>query len=419
MPQRRAMPTIVGRGLDRASGLVAGQPTTPVDVRNVYARDGKMALRPGMTGTGFPPLSWGSDILAIVGVKATLDVLFAVYDRPSKAIRIYRLDTANGVLQTLASPANGLWGIAAGGDTSFPVVSYAEADGRVFFAHDEASFTLRLPTIYYTPNFVTPATPGTLTTLTADLNGDNVAASVYFRGVVAYLEYMGGWGYGSETPGDEDRGDIFRISKPAQPTVWVPGNFFLAGVRRDPIIAAGPARQTSSIGNVTGVLALLKNEQSFRIIGTSPDDFGIENLDELYGAISSRVVISIGDVLYTWASDGPRKVTPAGTEPIGQALELISPLPADFPVLGPDRLAFAAFDQDRKVIEWLFPDIEGGSLPVPEFALSLWNPADSRWTFYERQQPVTCSGRQLFRDTGGLPNPPTGYPSALDFTDQP
>lgn len=415
----QSLPMAIGRGIERATGLVATSPTAPVDVRNVYARDAKMALRPGLAGTGYPSLAWGTDILAIYGVKATLDVLFVVYDRPSQALRIYRLDPINSVLQTLTSPVNGLWGIAPGGATSFPVVSVAEADGNVFFAHDEASFTSRLPTVYYTPDFVTPANPGTLTTLSLDLNGDGVSAPAYFRGVFAYLEYMTAWGYGSETPGDGDRGDIFRQSKPAQSTVWAPGDFALAGVRRDPIIAALPCRLTSSIGSVTAVLALLKSEQSFRFVGTSPDDFGIQDLDTLYGVISSRAVISIGGVGYMWSSDGPRRVTPAGTTPIGHALELISPLPSDFPPLGPGRLAFAAYDSERYLLQFCFPDIVAGALPVPAFTLSLWQPDDPRWTFDLIQQPVTCTGRQFFRDVGGVAVPPTGYPTALALVDQP
>lgn len=412
---RVAMATPIGRGLDRATGLVAVAGGAPVDVRNVYARDFKMAVRGGLQFTGYPGLSWGTDILAVWGVQATLDVLYVVYDRPSLEIRIYRLDPVNGVMQTLA--ANGSWGFALGGATSFPVVSVAEADGNVYFAHDEADITTRLPNIYYTPTYATPALPGTLTPLTADLNGDGILPmpATYFRGFYVYLEYLTGWGFGQQA--DPDRGDIFRLAKPAQSTIWAPGDYILCGTKRDPIIAAVACRSTSSIGTVTAVLAIQKNDQSYRLVGTSPDDFGIEDLDRLFGAVSSRVVQSIGDRAFTWASDGPREITPAGTFPIGASLELVSPLPADFPPLGPGRLAFATYDQDRALLRWCFPDIVSGAVPVPGFDLSLWNPADPRWTFSEIQQPVTCAGRQLFRDVGGAAVPPTGYASAVTATD--
>jgi hypothetical protein len=407
---RQAMSTAIGRGLNRAAGIVATSGASPVDVRNVYARDAKMALRGGLSLTGFPALSWGTDIIGGWGVKATLDLLLVAYDRNTHELRIYRLDPVNGVMQTLAG--NGRWGFATGGATSFPVLSIAEADGNVFFAHDEADIATRLTNVYYTPDFITPSNPGVLTALTADLDGDGVAVATQFRGFYAHLEYMVGWGYGSEA--DADRGDILRLSMPAQSTQWRPGDYALCGVRRDPIVAAVSCRQSV---DTPAVLALLKPDQSYKLVGTSPDDFGIEDLDFSFGAVSSRVVVTDGQQSFTWASDGPRVVTPAGTQPIGAPLELLSPLPADFPPLGPARLAFATYDQDRALLRWCFPDVESGALPVPCFDLSLWNPEDPRWTFAEIFQPVTCAFRQLARDVGGPGIPPTGYPSALALSD--
>lgn len=412
----QTMPLAVGRGIDRATGLVAVHPDSPIDVRNVWARDAKMALRPGMAETGFPPLSWGTDILAIVGVKATLDVLFAVYDRDSREIRIYRLDTEDNVLQTLSTPANGLWGVVLGSD--FPVVSAAESNGLVFFAHDEADFNSRLATIYYTPNFATPATPGTLTTLTADLDGDGASAPVYFRGVFTYLVFMTAWGYGSEA--DPDRGDIYRLSLPGDPLTWNPPNYVLCGVRKDPIVGSiQTTGQMSAVTPNTTVLAISKTDECYRLVGSSFDDFGIELLDPRYGSVSSRVLINVGGMAYTWSSDGARMITPSGTIPIAQPLELISPLPADFPALGPERLAFVSYDKSRYLLEWLFPDLEAARVPVPSFALSLWDPKDPRWTLFERQQPVSCTGLLLFRDTGTEPLPPAGYPAGIDAEDRP
>lgn len=408
------MPIAVGRGLDRATGLVAVTPASPVDTRNVYARDAKMALRPGMAGTGFPPLSWGTDILAIAGMKATLDVLYVVYDRDSREIRVFRLDTTDDVMQALTTPAHGLWGVLEA--TDFPIVTYAESNGLMFFAHDEADIASRLPTIYYTPD-EDPTLPGTLTTLSADLDGDGTPDDVYFRGISTYLVYLVGWGYGSEV--DPDRGDVLRLSLPADPTTFQPPNYALCGVRKDPILGVISTTGTiSTYAAQTTVLAVLKNDESYRLVGSSFDDFGIELLDARYGTVSARASCNIGGQGYTWASDGARKVSPGGTDPIAQPLELISPLPNDFPTLGPSRQAFAVYDTERYTIEWLFPDLDNASVPVPSFALSLWNPADPRWTFFTREQPVSCAGTLYFRDTGTAPLPPVGWPSALDFEDR-
>lgn len=415
---RQTFPLSIGRGLDRATGLVAQSPASPTDARNVWARDAKMALRPGMIGTGFPSLAWGTDILCEIGVQATLEVLFAVFDRPTRVIRIYRLNTLTGVLQAASAPVNGVWGTVLA--TDFPIVNAAESNGLVFFAHDEADITTRLPTIYYTPNFVTPTTPGTLTTLMADLNSDGMSAPVYFRGVLAYLVYMFGWGYGTENVDEVDAPNSLRFSDPGDPTTYSPQNYFLAGVKRDPILTCIPTgAQVNTVSGVANnsVLAVLKDNSAYRIVGTDPDTFGIEVLDSEYGVISSRMAVSVGSTAYCWASDGPRNVSPTGTTPIGQPLELVSPLPADFPTLGPSRDAFAAYDPSRYLVEFLFPNLDAASVPVPSFALSLWNPQDPRWTLFERQQPVTCFGFLLFRDVGTGAVPPNGFASAVAAED--
>ncbi len=415
---RLPMPVAVGAGLDRATGLVSHSSAAPFDTRNLYAQSAKMSLRPGLAGTGFPPLAWGTDILAIYGVKASLEVLFAVYDRGSRQVRIYRLDTVNGILQTISSPANGLWGTISG--TDFPVVTVGEADGFVFFAHDEADLATRLVTIYYTPNFADPSQPGTLTQLMADLNSDGVSAPVYFRGVVAYLVYMMGWGFGTEDVNQQDSPNTLRFSSPGAATTFLPENYFQAGVKRDPIVGCAPtSAQVNTVSGVSAnsVLVVAKSDESYRIVGTNPDDFGIELLDSQYGTVSSRAIVAVGSTAYMWASDGPRAITPTTTQPIGQPLELLSPLPADFPSLGPAREAFAVYDPLRYYVEFLFPNLDAASVPVPSFVLSLWNPDDPRWTFFTREQPVSCGGELLFRDTGTGGVPPTGYPSGLDLED--
>lgn len=408
---RQRMPLAIGRGMDRSTGSVAVQPNTASDTRNVYSRDAKMVVRRGMALTGYPNLPWGTDTLAIVAVKATLDVLFVIYDRDTKELRIYRLEPTSGVIQTLA--AFGLWGIYAG--TAFPVVSYAESNGLVFFAHDEADYDVRLPTIYYTPNFADETQPGTLTVLEADLDDDTTPAPVYFRGVYAHLEYIFGWGYGSES--EADRPDIIRHSVAGEPLRWLSENNSPCGAQRDPILGcvavAGMALMEGTAANVPAILAIMKADESYRLIGDNPTNFGIELLDGLYGTVSSRASVNVGGVAYTWSSDGPRLVTPVGIKSYAQPLDLGSPLPADFPTLGPERLVFTAFDQEARSLTWFWTDPERGTVPTPGFTVSLWNPDDPRWTFSLYEQLLTCAGRQIYRDIGGPAVPPTGYPSTI------
>lgn len=403
---RATMPLAVGRGLDRASGLVAVQPQYPDDARNIYARDAKMALRPGLQNTGYPPVPWGTDMLAVETLKATLETLYVLYDRDTREIRIYVLNQTTGAIAEINTPAHGLWGIV-NSNAEFPVVQVAESNGLMFFAHADLTFDFRLATIYYTPNAASPTLPGVLTTLTADLNGDGIAEDVFFSGVYPYLVYLCGWGFGTETSGEGDAGDTLRISQPGDPATFKPGNYLLAGVRKDPIIDVIVADD---------ILAILKADETYRLIGTSPADFGIYIMDAEYGTIAARVTWNTGNRAYTWSSDGARRITRDGTFPIAQPLELISPMPEDFPAAGPHRLAFVAYDQVRYLLYWCFPDIEAAAVPVRAFLLSLWDPQDPRWTLGEIEQPVSCAGTLVTRDVSTV-TPPVGYVSAVTGED--
>lgn len=408
---RATIPLVTGRGLDRASGLVAVSPEFPIDARNVYARDGKSSIRPGLSGTPYPPLPWGTDLLRSIPVKASGDQLFCVYDRITREIRIFRLDPINFVMQPLNSPANGIWGTLSN-VTPFPVVLCDEANGRVFFAHAEDRVVFRLPTIYYTPNFEDPDLPGTLTTLTADLDGDGVEEPVKFRGVVAYLAYMCGWGWGSEAEDDQDRGDILRLSSPAEPTVFLASNYAIAGAAKDPILQCLPAEN---------ILAIGKGFSSYKLTGTSALDFAVSVLDAKYGIISARAGINVGgsdgaSITFWYSTDGPRRVTATGTFPISQSLELISPLPPDMPAFGPDRETHVGYDTERYIVIWFRPNIVPVQVRTSALLLSLWDPEDMRWTFGIYEQCIVCADEFLESDDVELP-PPTGFASDVGAED--
>lgn len=411
---RNRIPIAIGAGIDRASGLVVVNPASASDSRNVYGRDGKIALTPGMSLTGFPPLEWGTHIVKAFGMESTLDILLIVFDAESRALRMYRVDTANSVLQLVEGPAGADdWGVL-GGDVEFPVIMADEAEGKVGFAHAEVEIGSRLVTIVYTPD-VDPDVVGSWAPLQADLDGEGLA-DVYFSGLIAHLLYIVGWGFGSDS--DPDRGDILRISNPDSPWTFVGENYSPVGVRGDPVLTAVPVTGAlSAVGGASSVLALGKSNRAFRLVGSSFDDFVVEVLDPKHGVIGAACALATGGPSFWWSDDGCRLVTPLGTKPIAQPLELISPLPNDFPTLGPGRLCFTHFDKQRRLAEWYFPDVEAGSVPVPGFSLSLWNEDDPRWSFRERQQPVVCAGYQITRETGSPPNPPAGYVSDIVIAD--
>ena len=415
------VPIAAGRGLDRATGTVAQNPANQADARNVYARDAKVSIRPGMSGTGFPSLVWGTDIIGEFPIKATLDEILVVYDRSSRQIRVFRLDTINGILQTIATPAYGLWG-TLNADAEFPVVVAGESNGLLFLAHCEPVLTNRLACIYYTPDDAIPSNVGTLTTYTAALSDTGIVGPIYPSFVFAYLEYLCFAGYGSDL--DPDRGDIVRMSQPQAPLDLRPPNYFYCGVAKDPIIALGTTNGASPVsvagavaaGQAT-VLVIAKTDECYVLNGTSFDNFMPTLLDPRYGVVSPRAFQNVGGVLYGWSSDGARRFTAVQTVPIAQPLELISPLPNDFPALGPSRLCFSIYDLTRYRLSWVFPDSDNASVPVACFTLSLWNPADPRWSFDELQQPVCCAGLMVGRDTGTPLPPPIGWLSGVTADD--
>lgn len=400
------MPLAVGRGIDRSTGTAAVQPQYPVDVRNVLMRDAMASLRGGMAGTGYPPLPWGTHTLWIGTLKATLELLAVQYDSDTRDVRVYRLNQAIGVW---AIADDGEWG-TLNSDADFPVVMAAEADGRMFFFHTENDLAFRLQTVYYQPDASSTTLPGDLLPYEQDLNGDGVAAPTYFSGGYGYLEYLMAWGYGSENPGEEDASNALRIAQPGAPLTMKPGTAFQVGLPGDPILDAIA---------VDGVLALLKNDSMFYLGGTSPADFGVFVLDEKWGTVSCRCTGSDGKNAYTWSNDGARQIKVGGSIPIAQPLALLSPAPSGFPARGPARLGFFSFDQSRKTLEWNFPDIENGIVPVAGYLLSLWDPNDPRWTLTERQVLVTCAGLLVQRDTGASPEPPEGYVSDIALEDVP
>lgn len=410
---RQRIPLAIGRGVDRATGLVAVHPGAPIDARNVYARDAKMAFSPGLAQSGYPPLDWGTDVVCLFGMQSTLDLLEVVYDRVTGELRLFRVDTINNVLQPIAVPTDGIWGTLTPG-VDFPVVVADEADGKAFFAHAEPIIGNRLPTIVYTPD-IDPTLVGSFAVLQADLDGAG-DADVYFSFVKAYNSYMGGSGFGSAS--EPDRGDVLRLSLPGQPTIFEQENFALCGVKGDPILALDiTTGALSAIGGAQSVLVAGKGSQLHRLIGSSFDDFEFEVLDAEHGVVSARAFVNTGDTLFCWSNDGPRLVTPTASDAVGQPLELISPLPQDFAPLGPSRTMFGFFDKKRYCLEYYFPNIEDASVPVPGFCLSLWNPKDPRWTFRERFQPIICAGRLLTAATGAQPDPPDGYASDLIIVD--
>lgn len=376
---RTRVPLTFGAGVDRATGRSSAAPSSFVDLRNVWLEVNRVRLRHGLGVTGFPAVPAGTDIAAMCMLEATLDVVFVLYERSTRALSVARLNPlATPVMQTIGS-----WGTVNASATLPPVISWAESYGLLFLAHAEPVFSYRLPTKIYTPN-ATDATAGALSTLQADLNGDTTAADVSFRGVYSWNDSLVGYGYGEETSATtQDRREIVRISKPADPTKFVPEAYFIAGKRSTPVtgLAGIP-----NVGLVVGKVA-----SCYLITGTDAETYGIAPLDVHHGNIADRTMVAAGDAVWMWSLHGPRVTTGGPTQDMAASLSLDTPPPATLTPPGDAVHAFALYDPVAQCVEFVWPRWATPASPTLAYVASIGDPTNVRWSYHERAACVTCA----------------------------
>lgn len=398
---RTRVPLTFGAGVDRDTGRSSASPSSFIDLRNVYLENGRLRLRRGFGPTGFPALPVGTDVCAIAFLEATLDILFVLYARSTRALTVYRLNP----LATPTMQSVGSWGTVDAAATLPPVISVAESYGKVFLAHAEPVFSRRLVTKVYTPN-ATDATVGSMATLQADLNGDSTPADVSFRGVYAYNDSMWGYGYGEETSASsKDRPDIVRVSKPADPTVFVPERYFIAGKPSTPVtgLAALPL-----VGLVVG-----KTKSTYLVSGTDAETYGISLIDEQFGNVSDHGMVTERDAVWMWGLQGPRATMGGATVDMSQTLGLNDPAPPTLTPAGDIEHMFAFYDLVADTVEFVWPQRTTGESPTLSYVASIRDPANIRWSYAERAGCVACAAWVLL----GKESPPalTAY---ADFTAQ-
>ena len=395
------MPLTFGAGVDRNTGRSVAAPSSFLDLRNVYLENARVRLRRGFGPTGFPVLPVGTDVCAIAMLEATLDILFVLYERSTRALTVYRLNP----LTTPTMQSVGTWGTVDAAATLPPVISVAESYGKVFLAHAEAVFSRRLPTKVYTPN-ATDATVGSMATLTADLNGDTTAADVSFRGVYAYNDSLWGYGYGEETSAtSKNRPDIVRVSKPADPTAFVPERYFIAGKPSTPVtgLAALPL----------GGLVVGKTTSAYLISGTDAETYGITLIDSNFGNLSDRGMVTERDAVWMWGMQGPRATMGGATVDMSQTLALDDPQPTGLTARGAVEHSYAFYDRVADTVEFVWPQWTTGDGPTLSYVASVRDPNNIRWSYAERAGCIPCAAWVLL----GKESPPalTAY---ADFTAQ-
>jgi len=388
---RQVVPLLFGAGLDRATGILSREGRSGSDLRNIYLYRDKAQVRRGhavmqtLTDESGDPLA---DVPLVTALEAEQVGIVAGYGSDGR-VHLFRVS------------GDGTTMVRVGTLFTVPTVAYApprltscEQYKKLFVAHDEPNLFWRQPTTYYNPWGV-PA----IAQLSADLDGDTVAGPVYFRGVAPYLQYLVGWGYGTET--DPDHPEIVRVSAPDDPTSLDPNDYFIAGKGGTPVLNCLQA----GIGQSSSVCLVLKPSQIHRIFGYDKNTFGIEQIEDGHGIPVSRLAFSINGVVYFWdTNDGPRRSTGGPSEDLSWPLDLQAPEPADLVAAGALADGFCCWLPSRRCLKFIFGR--------REYQLSLWDPSSLKWTYNEDGLAALSGG--VFLTGIDIPQaPPTGAASGV------
>lgn len=433
MPRTR-VPIPLGAGVDRATGAAVVDARTLAEGRNLIAREASLGLRPGMTGTGLPvydpaeATNVASDIVCTLSMLSTRDVLQVTYDRSTRKVLVWRLNPNGPTKQFVTT-----WG-TLNANALFPVIVATESYGKMFFAHAEPTVAYRLSTGYYTPN-ATDATVGSWTTLQADLDSSGAASDVKFYTLCSWGPYLTGAGWGTDAVGD--RPEVVRISVGADPTTFKPETYFLCGARGERVEALGAMADGLLCANTT---------RRHTIYGSSPDDFGARLTDPSFGCTSARALVVVGGNAYAWSAQGPRLIESALTPSVDLAipLDIFGAIPGDSstsvdsmwsdiwadiwgdiwagtststaaPASGPDRLRFAAYDPEARVLYYVAPDPENDATTTFAWVASLRSPGSIRWTDAVFGRCLLSAG--VYYTGKVIPPPATGYAASTGAAD--
>lgn len=370
MGERTRQPLHFGMGLDRVSGVMTVDPTSFHDLRNVHLLAGKTEYRKGLTRQLLLPAPW-TDLLGVYMIRANGLAGAVVFDAVSKVVGLFVID-GTGTSATYVSP---MWTMPT---ATPPRITATDQYGTLLIAHDEAQYGLRQQTMVYDSN------ASTLGPLMLDLGRTGTPEAVKFRGVAKHLAYMLGWGYGTNQPGQSDRGEVLRISLPGEPTNFVPEHYFLVGTQGDPIIGGG-------VGGDAFIVQKIMS--SFRLVGSDRASFGVGPLDRAHGLVSPRAGVSVNAEWFFWSVAGPRSSTGGATSNLG--------LPLDLQGTSPDALALAASAEDG----FAFYDPLAAEIV---FVFGQWGyvlhlaDGDRRWSYRPYAVPLTNAGLLYIGGDAGL-----------------
>lgn len=340
MGERQLQQLVFGGGLDRATGVMLVEEASFEDLRNVYLFEGKASRRKGLdeTLTFFA----AEQVLHVHPIRAFGIGAIFTYDESTREVWLYRSSgdgtstTGRFLVWTLPETAG------------FPRISCDDSYGKLYIAHDEPTFAARQDTKVYDPS------TDTITDLKVDfyqptgLEIDKVP--VKFRVVKRHLNYLVGAGYGTEQdlPGDTtkaDRPEIVRISLPGEPDNFQPQHYVIVGQRYEPVVG---------LASVAGSLIMRKETDSHLLVGDSRANFGVRSIDELFGVVTSRLHVTVGDKNYFWSLDGPRVSGPGPSADLSLPLNLSGPIASTIQNEVATEEGFAMYNPQQREVLFVF-----------------------------------------------------------------
>lgn len=381
-------PLVFGGGIERSAGPRTAPATLMRTAENVILGEGKVEPRGGLALRE----NLGGDYVALVHAsRVRLEGIEVTVEESTGRVSLKRTG-GNGLNLTVL----GTWQPATLSVGRVRAIG-AESGGRVFVAHEERILSRRAHTVYYNPNvddstfFILQAewARGNLPSNPADPEYDASDAYLRFRGVCPWLDYLVGWGFGTN---DADAPEYVRISDPGEPTVFQDYAWVRAGQPGDPVM---------SCAEVPGGLLVYKETQTFLIRGSDRSNFGIDLTDEHFGLAGPRLLIVVGDVAYAWSLSGPRRNRGGLSEDISWPLGLPWPSVEDVATSGRLESGFAAYEPVKRQVLFVFEDW------VYAFSVD-----DGKWAYWRLAEKVYSGG--ILYAVSGYVGPSRGYPAYID-----
>lgn len=294
-----------------------------------------------------------------------------------------------------------------------PDVLVTEGLGYLYITNTVASDAAGLywPTVYWDAIF--PVSGGVLPSLTGsgtyDSSGNFTPGSdvVYFNGVIGFQQALWGWGYDfGSSVADAYRPEMARFSQPNFGPLALTDSITLGDrVRsaRERIIGAGVAGQSLFLGG---------DQLVSRVTGYGRDSWQKVQVDQSWGFVGPKCMVTVGTYLYWWSPRGPLRIEGLNPysvpEPLWDAVQATA-----LSIINPSKIVALA-DLDRDQIIWMYDSGQDvRTFCAYDYRREVWVGPRADFGVVIR---AAGSVRPLYASTATSPQAPTGPPTTPTTT---